>query len=315
MKKDLSPLVRRAAAVALCAVAVALAPGWMTGAGSWADLVGSAHESVRDGAGDTAAGWPQSSDADERGGAVTGDVTGDGGSAAGSATGEDGSGSAGGAAGGGAPADDAAVAVPAWSAEAYPDYYAVLGRSEHRGGVYAGTVEYGGLDGLGRASGVAAGVTFEMMEEGSARERGDISDVKPSGWPSKNPIVSIALKSGKAYRGYLWNRSHLLAKSLGGSDGEDNLITGTRMQNVGANDGLGGMAYCEGVARDWLHDNPSGWLLYSAVPFYDGTDAVARYVIVDMLSSDGSIDERAAVYNAATGFAIDYSDGSWVEER
>jgi DNA-entry nuclease len=66
----------------------------------------------------------------------------------------------------------------------------------------------------------------------------------PVGW-GENRIVSIKLYNGKKYKGYLWNRSHLIADSLGGKAIRKNLITGTRMQNVGANDGTGGMAYTE----------------------------------------------------------------------
>lgn len=82
------------------------------------------------------------------------------------------------------------------------------------------------------------------------------------------------------------------------------------MQNVGANDGAGGMAYTETIARDWLDSHSDGALYYSVLPLYEGNESIPRAVVVDMKSSDGSIDIEVVVYNAAKGYAIDYSSGS-----
>ena len=116
------------------------------------------------------------------------------------------------------------------------------------------------------------------------------------------------------FRSYFWNRSHLIAKSLGGDDIAENLVTGTRTQNVGANDGQGGMGYAEGIARRFLESNQGATLYYSATPVYEGSELVCRSVIVDMRASDGSLDMQVEVYNCAKGFLIDYATGAFVKD-
>jgi DNA-entry nuclease len=71
------------------------------------------------------------------------------------------------------------------------------------------------------------------------------------------------------------------------------------------------MAYCENLARMWLEDYPDGWLAYVATPVYEGDELVCRSVIVDMLSSDGELDVRIEVFNAAKGYTIDYATGEF----
>ena len=73
----------------------------------------------------------------------------------------------------------------------------------------------------------------------------------------------------------------------------------------------GGMAYPETLARNWLDKNPDGYVYYAATPFYVGNELVCRYVLVDVLSSDGQIDCRVVVYNTAKGYTIDYANGSF----
>ena len=198
-----------------------------------------------------------------------------------------------------------------WSFEEYPDYYRVVGTAVVDFDLAPGEARYEGLDGLGRTGRAAALVTFDMMREGSEREREDISDVHPAGW-GHNREVDIEMPGEKTYHGFLFNRSHLLAKSLGGDDAAYNLITGTRTQNVGDNRGQdGGMAYTEGLARDWLWDHPDGTVYYSATPVYSGDELLPRSVIVDVRSSDGEIDLEVEVFNAAYRFDIDYATGEF----
>lgn len=202
------------------------------------------------------------------------------------------------------------VAYTAWDAQAYPQYVREVGPAVVDVSIPAGQVWYAPLDLLGRARRAAGTVTADMMREGIARERGDLRDVEPSGW-GHNAECEIALPEGRSYHGYFWNRSHLVAKSLGGSDEACNLVCGTRTQNVGANDGEGGMAYVEGLARRWLERNPEGTVFYSATPAYEGRELVCRSVIVDVRSSDGALDVRFEVYNAALGHEIDYATGKF----
>ena len=201
----------------------------------------------------------------------------------------------------------------AWDASAYPNYYRVDGPATYVSTLSAGETTYGELDALGRATWAETVVDYDAMARGIARERGDMSSLEPTGW-GHNAEVELQLPDGSSYHGYFWNRSHLLAKSLGGCDELCNLITGTRLQNVGNNDGSGGMAYCETRCRAWLEEHPKGTLSYRAVAAYEGDEPVPRSVIVDMRSSDGLIDERVEVFNAALGFSIDYATGEYVQE-
>lgn len=207
----------------------------------------------------------------------------------------------------------AAEDLSEWDLATAPEYYRVVGFSRIDWSLAPGEIEYGELDALGRATYVHACVTPKLMEEGMARERVSLQSFEPTGW-GHNAQVNIPLASGDVYHGYLWNRSHLLAKSLGGEDSLRNLICGTRMQNVGSNadgGGVGGMGYGEGLARAWLSEHPSGHLFYAATPVYVGDELVCRSVIVDILSSDGELDLRIEVYNAAEGVAIDYATGAF----
>ena len=202
-----------------------------------------------------------------------------------------------------------------WNAQTAPEYYRVISKAQIDWDLPAGTVEYAPLDTQGRATGSRACVTYQLMETGRNRARADSADLKPSGW-GHNAQVEIPLPDGDVYRGELWNRSHLLAKSLGGAEQLDNLVTGTRMQNVGSNSNggeSGGMGYCEGLARAWLDAHHDGTLLYSAVPVYLGSELVCRSVVVDLRSSDGTLDQRVEVYNAAAGYEIDYETGTFRE--
>lgn len=201
-------------------------------------------------------------------------------------------------------------AYTSWTEDDCPHYYRIVGDAEMDANLQPGEVSYSGLDHLGRSGCAVACVTYDLMVEGIARSRNDMSSITPSGW-GHNEVVDIELPDGSYYHGYLFNRSHLIAKSLGGSDIQENLVTGTRMQNVGANNPAGGMLFCEQTARDWLENNPEGWILYSATPVYEGDELVCRSVIVNMLSSDGAINMQVEVYNAAQGFEINYGTGEF----
>lgn len=211
------------------------------------------------------------------------------------------------------PAQERTLTYTAWDEDACPEYYRVVGTAVVDVELAPGEVAYEPLDSLGRAGRAAAVVTYDLMEAGTDRERADMSGLRPSGW-GHNAEVDIPMPSGRAYHGKLYNRSHLLAKSLGGEEVLENLVTGTRTQNVGDNRGDdGGMAYTEDLARTWLREHPEGTLYYAATPVYEGDELLCRSVIVDVLSSDGSIDLEVEVYNAARGFEIDYATGEFYE--
>lgn len=201
----------------------------------------------------------------------------------------------------------AATSLYTWKSSVAPRYVKVVGKAKVVKKPTRGKIRYSKLDGLGRTRTVRGNITYKLVKK-SAGWRETMTSDDPSGW-GHNRRVAIKLYNGRVYHGYLWNRSHLIADSLGGHAIRRNLVTGTRTQNVGANDGNGGMAYCETRVRDWLYAHHKGSVYYSARPVYKGSELVCRSVVVDMKSSDGSINQRVVVYNAANGFKIDYGTG------
>ena len=208
--------------------------------------------------------------------------------------------------------------LTAWDPDAAPEYCRVVGPAEFADLPEPGEVRYGSLDGLGRTQGVIATVTHEMYEAARGHEARFTKADNPSGW-GHNEEVEIAVPdedSGtKPYHGAFWNRSHLLADSLGGAATRENVITGTRTQNVGANDGKGGMAYEETKVRAWLAKHEDGTVAYAATPVYVGDELVPRSVFVDVRTSDGTIDERVEVYNTALGYEINYHTGEFAPTK
>lgn len=104
----------------------------------------------------------------------------------------------------------------------------------------------------------------------------------------------------------------MVADSLGGDPIKENLVTGTRTQNVGlSKDHTGGMAYAETKARDYL-DNPDNAqcpLYYAVTPNYQNSELIPRTVSIDMESCDQSLSEHITVFNTANGWMINYYNG------
>lgn len=209
--------------------------------------------------------------------------------------------------------------------EQYPDAYRIVGNAVVDREVEAGTIEYDSFDSLGRTQRAVGDITKEMVDESAgwrAEFKPDVDTI--TGWEGNNHKVSVTMPNGSKYNQTCYNRSHLIGDSLGGyehvynADGsinqkkskseKQNLVTGTRFQNVGQ-DNKGGMAYCEGLVRDYLESHPDVTVYYSATPVYDGDDLVCRSVFVDIKSSDGGIDEEVEVFNVMPGCTIDYSTG------
>lgn len=195
----------------------------------------------------------------------------------------------------------------------------------------AGQVIYFGLDGMGRTLRAVANVDASVLERSSGWRAGFAAGSDPAGWPAgRNPEVEVDF-GDSTYRGYAYNRSHLIADSLGGyqavfgDDGEvdrersltprENLVCATRAQNVGSNGAggaaLGGMAYFEQLVRDYLAANPYCSVWYSATPYYAGDDdLLPTSVFVAARSCDGGLDVQGEVYNALPGYEVDYRDAT-----
>lgn len=206
------------------------------------------------------------------------------------------------------------VSTTTWKESTAPNYVVKTGKAKVTTKVKAGQVKYSKLDKYGRTKSVTARVTYDMVKASAGWRESIPKSEDPAGW-GYNKKVAIKLYNGRTYHGYLYNRSHLLADSLGGKAIRQNLITGTRMQNVGANDSKGGMAYTERKTVDYLYKHPKTNAYYKATPVYKGKELLPRSVIVNVKTSDGGINERVVVYNAAKGFKIDYKTGNWSGSR
>ena len=160
--------------------------------------------------------------------------------------------------------------------------------------------EYAPLDHLGRATGAFACVGLETMP---TRERGDISDVHPSGWHSSR----YDWVDGES----LYNRCHLIAHSLSAEDAnERNLVTGTRYLNT-----QGMLPFEERIAG--YIDATGNHVLMRVTPVYDGDDLVARGVHMEAWSVEDAgagICFNVYAYNVQPGVAIDYATGdNWAD--
>lgn len=196
--------------------------------------------------------------------------------------------------------------VYVWSQIKAPNYYVRVGKAKVSEKPSAGTVRYSNLDRYGRARTVTANITYKMIQASRGWREQIAKSQDPAGW-GHNRRVCIKLSNGKVYKGYFYNRSHLLADCLGGRAIRKNLITGTRMQNVG--NGSGGMAYTEKKVMNYIYSHKSVTAYYKVTPVYRGAEKLPRAVIVDVKTSNDAINMRVIVYNCAKGYKINYRTG------
>ncbi|MDE6280700.1 MAG: DNA/RNA non-specific endonuclease, partial [Oscillospiraceae bacterium] len=120
---------------------------------------------------------------------------------------------------------------------------------------------YSELDSLGRCGVAYANICLEIMP---TEPRGDIGQVKPSGWQT----VKYDCVDGK----YLYNRCHLIGYQLAGENAnKQNLITGTRYMNVV------GMLPFENMVDDYVEETENH-VLYRVTPVFAGDHLVASGV-------------------------------------
>ena len=154
---------------------------------------------------------------------------------------------------------------------------------------------YAPLDALGRCGTAYANLCRELMP---TQERGNISQVRPSGWVS----VRYDNVDGKS----LYNRCHLIGWQLAGEDANrENLITGTRYMNTE------GMLPFENMVADYIKETDNH-VLYRVTPVFSGDNLVADGVQMEALSVEDRGDGicfNVFCYNAQPGIAIDYATG------
>ena len=130
--------------------------------------------------------------------------------------------------------------------------------------------EYSELDELGRCGVAYADICKELMP---AKERGEIGQIKPSGW---HTVKYNGIVDGN----YLYNRCHLIAYQLAGENAnEKNLITGTRYLNVQ------GMVPFEDQVAQYVKDT-GNHVLYRVTPYFEGDNLVANGVQIEAYDCD-----------------------------
>ena len=155
--------------------------------------------------------------------------------------------------------------------------------------------EYSELDYLERCGPAFAKVGIETMP---TEERGEIGQVKPSGWQT----VKYDIVDGK----YLYNRCHLIGYQLTAENAnEKNLITGTRYMNVQ------GMLPFENMVAEYVRETKNH-VLYRVTPIFEGENLVASGVQIEAKSVEDNGEKicfNVYVYNNQPGININYSNG------
>ena len=152
------------------------------------------------------------------------------------------------------------------------------------------------VDALGRPIGTTVIVSKDDV---TASDRGDISHIYPPGWNQAEYEESVV--DG----GYIYNRCHLIAHSLGGPDIVENLITGTRFLNID------GMWQLEETVLYYVRDTGES-VMYRVTPVYESDELIPRGVLMEAYSiNDNGSGLSFCVYchNVQPYINIDYHTG------
>ena len=161
---------------------------------------------------------------------------------------------------------------------------------------------YSPLDEAGRCGPAFAICCKETMP--TIEERADIRSIQPTGWQeTKYPFIPD---------GNLYNRSHLIARSLTAEEAnEKNLITGTQQMNQD------GMNPFELTAARYI-DDTGNHVAYRVTPVFEDDNAIASGVIMEAVSleDDGKgVCFNVYVYNVQPYVKIDYKTGNSEEDE
>lgn len=191
-------------------------------------------------------------------------------------------------------------------------------------------VNYPQLDKLGRGGEVKALITKEAVDSHASKnvERPNFKstvhiageyqdgrfDSQNQTWRGSNS--NNAEMDSNGYHGWLYNKSHSLAWSLGGDMETHNLTLGTRAQNIGTNKAKegGGMGYPETQIRNAMQSKPNTKVYYDVKPVYNGKELLPRgsHVRAYSVNDDGkTVNLNVWIFNAQDGIDIDYHTGEW----
>ena len=151
------------------------------------------------------------------------------------------------------------------------------------------------LDDLGRTGPAMACLGPETMP---TRPRGQIGNVRPSGWHTTRYDDLIEDR-------YLYNRAHVIGYLLCGDNATpENLFTGTRHLNANS------MLSFEKQVVDYM-EKTKNHVIYRCSPTYAGDDLVATGVQMEAYSVEdaGGLCFNVFVFNVQPGIVIDYATG------
>lgn len=157
--------------------------------------------------------------------------------------------------------------------------------------------ENGPFDYFGRVTAANAVVGVEIMP---AEERGNISNITPTGWDQ-------ARYAGIGSGGWLYNRSHLIGHQMTGNDEPQNIMTGTRWFNER-------MLEYENFVANYV-ETTENHVRYRVTPVFEGDNLVASGAYMEAFSiEDNGKGVMFNIYipNIQPGVEIDYADGSSV---
>lgn len=157
-------------------------------------------------------------------------------------------------------------------------------------------VRFSAFDELGRTG---AGMACLGKETLPAEVRGEIGDIRPTGWHTERYDDLIEDR-------YLYNRAHVLGYMLSSDNNTpENLFTGTRYLNAGS------MLQFEITVGDYI-EKTGNHVIYRVTPMYRGRDLVATGVQMEAWSVEDSgagVCFNVFVYNVQPGILIDYATG------
>ena len=190
------------------------------------------------------------------------------------------------------PYDGAAIAI---INDGQPDFY----QSQLVRDAY---VRFSPLDSLGRTGACMACLGKETLP---TEARGEIGDIRPSGWHTIRYDDVIEDR-------YLYNRCHVIGYQLCGDNATpENLFTGTRYLNSES------MLLFENTVADYLRDYPDNHVIYRVTPIYEDKNLVATGVQMEACSVEDSgtgVFFNVFVYNVQPGIRIDYATGKSGED-
>lgn len=178
---------------------------------------------------------------------------------------------------------------------------------------------YKPLDKKGRTMSVVSSITNDSLKKIKKRPAFKSRIILPGQYRGATFDGEKWIKNGSEsnnqnINGWVFNKSHLLAYSLGGDNEVHNLIWGTREQNAGTNEtkSAGGMLYIENITRKYIRENKDSNILYQVIPIYQKSKhIVPRYVYVQAtdLNNKSKFNMAILTINTTNRGNINYEKG------